>query len=270
MKINEIKAKLSTLAQKVEPVAVPSVISPKVEVETTTPIASSKNTTTVTSANHRSEVPATSQQTTRKPSTKKPAVTTTVTPAPVTKDIAPVVTAPVKVQNQPMVEPETTTKPKCTRRTKVVTEPPVNPLEIEAVIHKILVPGRDYGQIRGFNKPCLFKSGAERLLAYFGFTTRTELVTCNELWQDNFVAYTVKVTVMDRNGSELGNGYGECNSRERRFAKISVYDAANCAIKLCVKRGICDAALRVCSASFFLTQDVEDLPVDNPRMEAVG
>ena len=248
----------------------PSVISPKVEIETTTPVVSSKNTPAATSTNHSSVVAGASQPTTRNPSTKKPAVTTTVTPAPVTKDIAPVVTAPVKVQNQPMVESETTARLKSTRRAKAVAENPVNPLEIEAVIHTILVPGRDYGQIRGFNKPCLFKSGAERLLAYYGFTTRTELVACSELWQDNFVSYTVKVTVMDRNGSEIGNGYGNCNSRERRFAKSSVYDAANCAIKLCVKRGICDAALRVCSASFFLTQDVEDLPVDNPRMEAVG
>ncbi len=214
--------------------------------------------------------PAKTKPTTTTTATKKPATTTTVTPVPVTKDVAPVVTAPVKVENQPMVESETTARPKSMRRAKAVAENTVNPLEIEAVIHKILVPGRDYGQIRGFAKPCLFKSGAERLLAYFGFTTRTELVACTELWQDNFVAYTVKITVMDRNGNELGNGYGNCNSRERRFAKISVFDAANCAIKLSVKRGICDAALRVCSASFFLTQDVEDLPVDNLRMEAVG
>ncbi len=198
---------------------------------------------------------------TKPAATKTATTTTTATPVPVTKDVAPVVTAPVKVQNQPMVEPEPTARPKSTRMAKAVAENTVNPLEIEAVIHKILVPGRDYGQIKGFTKPSLFKSGAERLLAYFGFTTRAELVSCTELWQDNFVAYTVKVTVVGPDGSEISTGYGECNSRERRFAKISVYDAANCAIKLSVKRGICDAALRVCCASFFMTQD-EDMAVD--------
>lgn len=209
--------------------------------------------------------PSKTKPTTTTTATKKPATTTTATPVPVTKDVAPVVTAPVKVQNQPMVEPETPVRPKSMRRAKVVAENTVNPLEIEAVIHKILVPGRDYGQIRGFTKPSLFKSGAERLLAYFGFTTRAELVTCTELWQDNFVAYTVKVTVVGPDGSEISTGYGECNSRERRFAKISVYDAANCAIKLSVKRAKCDATLNACGASSFFSQDLEDM-----AMETIG
>ena len=272
MKVEEIKAALAHIAQKVEPVTAPSVTPQKTEVKMTTKVVSNKKTSTATSENHSSAVSVDSQQSTRASSTKKSVPTTAATPAPVTKDITPVVTVPTQIEPKPlpMVESETTARPKSTRRAKAVTKNTVNPLEIEDVIKKILVPNRDYGQIRGFNKPCLFKSGAERLLAYFGFTTRTELVACTEMWQDNFVSYTVKVTVMDRDGNELGNGYGNCNSRERRFARNSVFDAANCAIKLSVKRGICDAALRICSASFFLTQDVEDLPVDNPRMEAVG
>ena len=200
--------------------------------------------------------------TTKAAAAKKPVVMANP-PVPVSKQPAATTkeAAPVKAQNQPMAEQVTTTSPKSPCMTQLPVHT-VNPLEIEAVIRKILVAGRDYGQIKGFPKPSLFKSGAERLLPYFGYTTRAELVACTELWQDGFVAYTVKVTAMDRYGHEIGNGYGTCNSRERRFAKVSVFDAANCAIKLSVKRGICDVALRVCCASFFLGQDLEDLPVD--------
>lgn len=206
--------------------------------------------------------PAKTKPTTTTTATKKPATTTTATPVPVTKDVAPVVTAPVKVQNQPMVEPEPTARPKSMRRTKAVTDNAINPLEIEAVIHKILVVGRDFGQIKGFSKPSLFKSGAERLLAYFGFTTRAELVTCTELWQDNFVAYTVKVTVIGPDGSEISTGYGNCNSRERRFGRATAYDSANSAIKLAEKRAKCDATLNACGASSFFSQDLEDMAMD--------
>ena len=273
MKINEIKAALAQMAQKVEPVTAPSVISPKVEVETSTRVASNKNTATATSANHSSSVPVASQQTTRKPSTKKSVPTTTATPAPVTKDIAPVVTAPAQIEPKPlpMVEPETkpaavAPKKTTTRKTKTANVIPID--GIEAVISKYLTAGVDYSVVPGCGpKPFLLLSGAQKLAAIYGFRSTCEIIHRVENYADCFVLYEVKTTIHDEAGNTVAQGYGSANTKERRYLKEFAGNL-NVVLKMAVKRSFLASIILATHASGF-SQDA-DLVTDNMRKEAVG
>ena len=272
MKINEIKAALAQMAQKMEPVTAPSVISPKVEAETSTQVASNKNTATATSANHSSSVPVASQQTTRKPSTKKPTVTTTATPAPVTKDIAPLVTAPVKVLNQPMVDQETkpvAVAPKKTTTRKTKTAATVIPLDsIEIVVAKYL-KAVDYSLIPGCGrKPVLLKAGAEKLAEIYGLRTTSKVINRVERFDQLFVLYEVQTTVYDADGNIVAEGLGSCNSKERRYQKGDFAANLNTVLKMAKKRSYVDAVLTATHASCVFTQDIEDIGVE--KTEAVG
>ncbi len=275
MKINEIKAALANLAQKVEPVVVPSVTPPKAEVKTTTPVASSKNTTTATNTNHHSEeVPVTSQQPARTSSTKKSAPTTTVTPASVTKDMAPVVTTPVKVQHQPMVKQEAipvavAPKKTTTRKTKTATVIPID--SIEAVIAKYLKQGVDYDIIPGYGrKPTLLKAGAETLAAIYGFRTTSRVINRVERYDQLFVLYEVQTTVFDADGNIVAEGLGSCNSKERRYQKGDFAANLNTVLKMALKRSYICSVLSAAHASGVFTQDIEDIAVETRQAEAVG
>lgn len=276
MKINEIKAALAQIAQKVEPVTAPSVISPKVEVETTTPVVSSKNTPAATSTNHSSAVAGASQPTTRKPSTKKPTVTTTATPAPVTKDIAPIVTAPAQIESkpQPMVDQETkpvAVAPKKTTTRKTKTAATVIPLDsIEIVVAKYL-KAVDYSLIPGCGrKPVLLKAGAEKLAEIYGLRTTSKVINRVERFDQLFVLYEVQTTVYDADGNIVAEGLGSCNSKERRYQKGDFAANLNTVLKMAKKRSYVDAMLTATHASRVFTQDIEDIAVEMRQAEAAG
>ena len=276
MKINEIKAALANLAQKVEPVTVTSVTPPKAEVKATAPEDSSKNTATATSANHGAAVAGASQPTTRKQSTKKPAVTTTVTPAPVTNDIAPVVTAPAQIEPKPlpMVEPETkpavvVPKKSTTRKTKTATIIPMDSIEI--VVAKYLKAGVDYAVIPGCGKkPALLKAGAEKLAAIYGYRSTSQVINRVERYDQLFVLYEVQTTIYDSEGNILAVGLGSCNTKERRYQKGDFAATLNTVTKMARKRSYVDGILTATHASGVFTQDIEDIAIDNTRMEVVG
>lgn len=276
MKINEIKAALANLAQKVEPVAVPSVTSPKAEVKTTTPVDSSKNTATATSANHGSAVPVASKQSTRTPSTKKSVSTKAATTAPVTKDVAPVVTVPAQIEPKPlpMVDQETkpvtgTAKKPTTRKTKTATVIPID--SIEVVVAKHLKAKLDFDTISGCGrKPVLLKAGAEKLAEIYGLRTTSKVINRVERFDQLFVLYEVQTTVYDADGNIVAEGIGSCNTKERRYQKGDFAANLNTVLKMAKKRSYVDSILTATHASRVFTQDIEDIAVEMRQAEAVG
>ncbi|HEX9996444.1 MAG TPA: hypothetical protein VGB45_04815 [Abditibacterium sp.] len=120
--------------------------------------------------------------------------------------------------------------------------------------------GEDYGIIPGGSKPTLFKPGAEKLNAVFGLSPLVEINNRVEDWDASFVAYEVKVTLLNKRTQGIeAEGVGSCNSRERRYKNQDAANVANTILKMAKKRALIDATLSATRASGMFTQDLEDL-----------
>ena len=126
--------------------------------------------------------------------------------------------------------------------------------------------GEDYGVIPGGNKPTLFKPGAEKLNAVFGLSPMVEVSNRVEDWDNGFVAYEMKVTLLNkRTGGVEAEGIGSCNSRERRYKNQDAAGIANTVLKMAKKRALVDATLSATRASGMFTQDLEDIEFEPER-----
>lgn len=126
--------------------------------------------------------------------------------------------------------------------------------------------GEDYGVIPGANKPTLFKPGAEKLNAVYGLSPMVEVANRVEDWDAGFVAYEVKVTLLNkRTGGIEAEGIGSCNSRERRYKNQDAAGIANTVLKMAKKRALVDATLSATRASGMFTQDLEDMDFEADR-----
>lgn len=126
--------------------------------------------------------------------------------------------------------------------------------------------GEDYGVIPGGNKPTLFKPGAEKLNAVFGLSPMVEVSNRVEDWDNGFVAYEMKVTLLNkRTGIVEAEGIGSCNSRERRYKNQDAAGIANTVLKMAKKRALVDATLSATRASGMFTQDLEDVEFEPER-----
>ncbi|HEX8464462.1 MAG TPA: hypothetical protein VF627_07570 [Abditibacterium sp.] len=120
--------------------------------------------------------------------------------------------------------------------------------------------GEDYGIIPGGNKPTLFKPGAEKLNAVFGLSPLVEINNRVEDWDSSFVAYEVKVTLLNKRTQVIeAEGVGSCNSRERKYKNQDAANVANTILKMAKKRALIDATLSATRASGMFTQDLEDM-----------
>jgi hypothetical protein len=127
-------------------------------------------------------------------------------------------------------------------------------------VREHMVEGEDYGVIPGSTKPTLFKPGAEKLNAIFGYAPKVEITNRVEDWDKGFVSYEAKVTLINkRSGGIEAEGLGSCNSRERRYARQDAAGIANTVLKMAKKRALIDATLSATRASGLFTQDLEDL-----------
>ncbi len=101
-----------------------------------------------------------------------------------------------------------------------------------------MVEGEDYGIIPGTStKPTLFKPGAEKLNAIFGLAPVVEITNRVEDWDKGFVAYEVKVTLLNKRTTNVeAEGVGNCNSRERRYKNQDAANIANTILKMAKKR----------------------------------
>lgn len=86
----------------------------------------------------------------------------------------------------------------------------------------LMVPGKDYGVIPGTEKPTLLKPGAEKLLNYFGLTTRFAIMKAEKDWTgehhngEPFFHYEIRCQIYCRE-QLIAEGFGCCNSWEKKF-----------------------------------------------------
>ena len=196
------------------------------------------------------------------------------TPAPAPKaEVHPAPAVNPRTEEKP-VKKESDRKAKTTKvkaPVEVITTKDVTTDSIEVVVAKILKPNVDYGIIPGCKKPSLLKAGAEKLAAYFGFSTSISIENRFENYDKRLVAYEVKVTVYDSNGHIVAEGIGAANSQERKFLKGDFFSQINTVLKMCKKRAYVDSILTATGASSIFTQDMEDISnvsIDN-QQEAI-
>lgn len=126
-------------------------------------------------------------------------------------------------------------------------------------VREMMVKDVDYGVIPGTSKPTLLKPGAEKLCKLFSLRPTYELVKSVEDFETPLFYFHYRCSLY-HNGELMGQGEGNCNTRERRYERQQnrVFDLVNTVCKIAQKRSLIAAVLNVCGASEFFTQDLED------------
>ena len=196
----------------------------------------------------------------------KPALTTETPEVEVTETKT-AKAAPKAQVGASMPEPETAPEASMPEAADVFPDFAASPAEVTRrtemlrdYVKNHMTVGEDYGVIPGGNKPTLFKPGAEKLNAVFGLSPMVEVSNRVENWDDGFVSYEMKVTLLNkRTGGVEAEGIGSCNSRERRYKNQDAAGIANTVLKMAKKRALVDATLSATRASGMFTQDLEDI-----------
>lgn len=97
--------------------------------------------------------------------------------------------------------------------------------EVQAVFKEVMVKDEHYGVIPGSSKPCLLKPGAELLANMYQYAPdEVDIVDKTEQWDVPVTSqsfplfrYMIRVTLHDRNGRKVAQGFGECNSYESKY-----------------------------------------------------
>lgn len=169
--------------------------------------------------------------------------------------------------------------------------------QLQAFVQKVMVRNEDYGIIPGTQKPTLYQPGAQKLTELYGLGWRFTDVETVQDWQQGFFFYRKKCAIFGRrDGHEIGEGLGSCNSREDKYAwrwvfksdvpkglrleelvskertgkkgKYSVYrlpnpdlfSVVNTIEKMAAKRAFVAAVISATRSAGLFTQDLEDLP----------
>jgi len=135
--------------------------------------------------------------------------------------------------------------------------------QFQHVVMSTLEEGQDYGRVANIPKPILFKSGAEKLMMLMGLRTEFDIVDSTRNFDKGFFQYQVKCRVL-RGDAIITEGFGSCNTMERRYRNQDPYTLDNTVLKMAKKRALIDAALHVGSLSSIVTQDLEDM-LDEPE-----
>lgn len=160
---------------------------------------------------------------------------------------------------------------------------------IQDVMKEVMQEGVHYGKIPGTNGKSLWKPGAEKLAATFRLAAQPRV---EDLSADGEIHYRVFVALQASDGTFVGEGVGECSSREEKYSwrkivhlkeyeatpenrrrikfdrdggetkqvRTSPYDVANTILKMAKKRAQVDAVITATAAGDIFTQDIEDLP----------
>lgn len=111
--------------------------------------------------------------------------------------------------------------------TTIVAPEPVKEAEIKednSLADKIgeiinsLVEGVDYGTIPKVNGNVLFKKGALKIIKMMGYKHTMSLVDKSVDIANNFIGYTVKVSIVDTDGSIVTEAFGSANTLETKFS----------------------------------------------------
>jgi hypothetical protein len=90
--------------------------------------------------------------------------------------------------------------------------------EFQEFVKEYLIEGEDHGIIPGVKKPCLFKSGADKLCDVYGLADECVIVQQVEDWERGLFDYVIKV-IITKKGSQLliSTGLGSCSSYESKY-----------------------------------------------------
>jgi len=130
--------------------------------------------------------------------------------------------------------------------------------QFQAIVQSTLKEKKDYGIIPGTDKPSLLKPGAEKILMMMGLRSEFEIVDSTRDWEKGFFQYQVRCKLY-KGDVLITEGFGACNTKEKKYAKSDPYTLDNTVLKMAKKRALIDATLLVASLSDIFTQDVEDL-----------
>ena len=179
---------------------------------------------------------------------------------------------------------------------------------VQKFIKEQMKENEDYGKIPGIEKPSLLKPGAEKLCNIFGFGVEVQEVDKLEDWERGIFSYTYKAIIRNkRTGLVESECIGSCNSKESKYAyrwlpefkatqedkdnsdrqekrlaksgkefvwyrvpNTDIFSQVNTLQKMAQKRAMVGAVLIATRASGFLTQDVEDMGLDDESEEVVA
>ena len=102
---------------------------------------------------------------------------------------------------------------------------------------KKLVPGKDFGNIPNVKQPILFKAGAQKILKFLGYRYSPQLVDKTIDASTSLLAYTVKVSILDKDGNTIVESLGSANSCESKFASRGL-SSDNMLVEMAVKRAL--------------------------------
>jgi hypothetical protein len=162
---------------------------------------------------------------------------------------------------------------------------------IQEVMQAVMKKDVHFGIIPGTDKPTLYKAGAEKILMTFRIAAH--MAAIEDLGTSDEARYRVTVRGVNQvTGEVLGEGSGECSSREEKYSwrrpvhtnefnaapadrrrekfqrdgnvwqqvRTEHADVANTILKMAIKRALIAMTLVVTAASDVFSQDIEDLP----------
>jgi len=135
----------------------------------------------------------------------------------------------------------------------------------QQVVRANLNQNSDFGIIPGTPKPTLLKPGAEKILMMLGLQSQFEIADSTRDFEQGFFQYQIRCRLI-KNDMLITEGLGACNSKERKYIKLSPYDADNTILKMAKKRALVDAALMVGSLSDIFTQDLDDIDLSGDQV----
>lgn len=92
----------------------------------------------------------------------------------------------------------------------------------QQIIGKVLVKDKDFGEIPGVKNPCLFKSGAEKIVDAFNCYVDFVPETVVEDFSMPVFFYRYRAIMRARGTGEIVSvGIGSCNSREKKYRYIN-------------------------------------------------
>ena len=89
---------------------------------------------------------------------------------------------------------------------------------VQNFMKEVMDEGFDYGIIPGTDKPCLFKPGAEKMLAVYGFSSIVkEKKETRDLKTGYYLAEITMQIIHRGTGAIIAEGVGECSSFESKY-----------------------------------------------------
>lgn len=101
--------------------------------------------------------------------------------------------------------------------------------------------GVDYGTIPKIKGNVLFKKGALKIIKLMGYKHNMTLVDKSIDVANGYIGYTVKVSVVDADGSVVTEAFGSANTLEKKFADKG-FAADSMLIGMASKRALVECA----------------------------